>query len=156
MLDQPYFVERKLELLKFLCARHSIPRTDWIHVYCHDGKVALPKKKEIRMAVMTKGLEDAKAKIEAAKPYVLVGLGRLPCEVLTIASILSTKAGTCWETKLWGKVWISYSPDAALYNPGLIVQISRIIKYAAQDAGIETKPVQVPMFRFEEYEFKHK
>lgn len=100
-------------------------------------------------------LDKAKEKIRLSKG-VLACLGRLPCEAFTGASILSTKAGTCWDTIEWGNVWVSYSPDAALYDPSLVVQISRIIKYAARDAGIQTESANIPMFRWEEYEFKHK
>ena len=156
LMDQPYYTERKLALLKFLCAKLSIKREDWFHLYCCPKDKTLSKKKDLRRIELRGDLEKVKEEIAKAGEHIIVGLGRLPCEVLTGASILSSKAGACWDTKKWGTVWISYSPDAALYDPGLIVQISRTIMLAANQAGLDPKPApNIPMFPFEEYEYKH-
>jgi hypothetical protein len=158
VLDLPYYTERKKALVEWVCKRLSIPRESWSPVYCYDfrKKEELPKTKKERSKVVSKKLEVIEPKPdESSYPYVLVGLGEFACEYLLGASRVGTKAGTYWDTKKYGKVWISWSPDRALYDPGLVVQISRVIRLAAREAGIETKfNPNIPMFQWEEYELK--
>jgi hypothetical protein len=153
ILDLPHYRQRKLELLTFLLRRHSINREDWVHTYCFSGtKESLPGRKKDRLQEILPDLRKAEEFIRLNQPCVVVGFGSLPCEFLTGAGVLSTKAGTWWDTKKFGRVWITHSPEAALYKPDLVVQISRTIRRAAEQAGIETKPADIPMFKWVEYE----
>ena len=152
ILDLPHYRQRKLELLTFLLRRHSINREDSVDAFCFLGtQESLPGRKKNRLREIFPDLSKADEFIRLNQPCVVVGFGRLP-EFLTGASVLSTKAGTWWDTKKFGRVWITHSPEAALYKPDLVVQISRVIKFAAGQAEIETKPNNIPMFRWVEYE----
>jgi hypothetical protein len=157
LMDLPYYAERKLALLKWLCSRWSIKREDWHELYCYNVKIkaAIPKKKQDRLAMPD--LVKAEDNIKATSNYLVIGLGKHSCEFLTGASLLNSRVGGCWNTKKFGEVWITYSPDAALYDPNLVVPIFGVIGMAAEEAGIKVKAdPKVPMFTWEEYEFKHR
>lgn len=125
------------QLLKMLLARLSIKRTDWVHAYCYDGlKQDVPATKPRREGMIS---PEALERIKANQPCVVIGLGKLACEYLTGASLVSTRAGTFWENPLYGTVWITYSPDAALFDPTLVVSIYGVLAKAAAWAGIETQ-----------------
>src|SRR4029077_1677326 len=141
------------QLLQMLMRRLSIIREDWVHDYCCEDKDILPKKKKERLMVLAANIRRIRELIRLNNPCVVVGMGKLPCEVLTDASLVSAKAGTCWRTRDFGKVWITYSPDAALYDPGVVVDIYGVLAAAAKAAGIITEfNPNIPMFNFEEYE----
>jgi hypothetical protein len=136
-----------------LVNRLSIPRSDWVHDYCCLNKEGLPKKKKERQKALAPNIESLQHNIRLREPCIIVGMGKLPCEVLTGASLVSTKAGTCWKTKNYGKVWITYSPDAALFDPALTVDIYGVLAKAARAAGIATRfDKSVKMFSWEDYE----
>lgn len=162
VLDLPHYMEKKLrqplahdggKILKMCLARLSIPRESWVHTYCYQGdKEELPKKKQDRLDKMAPDLLKAKEFIRLNQPCVVLGLGRIACEFLTGASIISTRAGTCWKTPKYGKVWITNSPDAALFDPGMVVDIYGVIAKAAEAANIPTKfDPTIPLFDWSEY-----
>lgn len=162
LLDSIHYMEQRLrrplghgggQLLQMLLKRLSIRREDWVHEYCCENKEELPKKKKERLQALLENIRRVKERIRMNEPCIIVGMGKLSCEVLTDASLVKSRAGTCWRTKDFGKVWITYSPDAALFDPPLVVEIYGVIAKAAEAAGIpiEFNP-KVPMFDFEQYE----
>ena len=125
------------QLLRMLMARLSIERTDWVHTDCDPEGRQLGGKKEHRLEMLdTKAIY---ARIDLHQPCVVVGMGRLSCEFLTGASLISRRAGTCWFNDILDEVWICYSPDAALRDPKETVGIYGVLAKAAEKAGIETR-----------------
>lgn len=162
VLDQMHYMEKKLreplsheggKLLRMLISRLSIERKDWVHTYCFSGdKAMLPKQKKKRLDALSLDRRKLHLFIDVNQPCVVVGLGRLACEILTGASLINSKAGTCWTVPKLGRVWICYGPDAALYDPGMAVEIYGILAKAAEAAGIETKfNREVAMFDWGEF-----
>jgi hypothetical protein len=149
VLDWPHRIERATkeplshgggQLLKAIINRMSIQRGQWVHAYCYNGsKESLPSKKKERRLVMAPDLKRLDSFIKLQRPCVVIGLGKVPCEVLIDASILSMRAGTCWPSDKYGKVWITHSPDSALFDPVLTVGIYGVIAKAAEAAGISIK-----------------
>lgn len=149
------------KLLLFLIKRLSIPRESWVHTYCFLGqKKQLPKKKKERKDFLQQDMERVVEIVEMNLPCVVVGMGKLASECLldNAPSILKKRAGTVWDTnsrfaKLGiERAWISYSTDAALYDPVLAVGISRVIGKAAREAGIEIQLNQdLKMFDWSNY-----
>lgn len=87
-------------------------------------------------------------------------MGRLACECLIGTSAITKRAGTCWKPrKEWiesgfKRVWVSFSPEAALFDPGVAVSITGTIAAAAKATGfvVSTKPQEeVPMFDWSEF-----
>ena len=163
LLDSPHYHERRTkeplshdggQILRMVINRLSIPREAWVYDYCClEDKEHLPKKKKERLMTLSSNIRRVHERIRLNEPCVIVGMGKLPCEVLTDASLVTSKAGTCWRTKDFGKVWITYSPDAALFDPVLIVDIYGVLANAAKAAGIEIEfNPYVPMFNWEAYE----
>jgi hypothetical protein len=90
-------------------------------------------------------LAEARTRLEAewlAQPGTLVGLGWMPCELLTGKgkTKLKDKVGTKWSYVGDGNIvrtaWITYDPDACLYDPALVVDIAAVIVAAVKEAGI--------------------
>ena len=144
------------QLLQMLIRRLSIRREDWVHDYCFIGiKGQLKKKKKERQLQLADDMRRLDVKIHANDPCVVVGMGKLSCEVLTGASLVSAKAGTCWNTEKYGKVWVTYSPDAAMFDPTVVVDIYGVLANAAKAAGIETQlDLSVPMFNWDGFHRK--
>jgi hypothetical protein len=140
-------------LLKFLLRRMSLARGSWSHTYVYKGsKDDLPGKKKERLTFLTDHLTQVNEHINHHLPCVIVGMGKLACEYLTGHSKLIDRAGTCWRTGLYGDVWITYSPDAALFDPVLCVSLYGVLFKAAESAGIEPKfDPSVPMFDWTPY-----
>jgi uracil-DNA glycosylase family 4 len=143
-------------LLRMYIAMLTIDRTDWVHDYCYMGaKKNLPTKKVERLTMLSGDIQRLDSSIELNRPCVIVAMGRLACEVLVGASLIKSRAGTCWHTDKYGKVWVTYPPDAALFDPSLSVDISAVLAKAAEVAGIEVKDnLKIPMFDWEPYEKK--
>lgn len=128
------------KILHMLMSRLSIPRSDWVLARCFAGrKKDLSSKKAERLKQMANDIISLDVLLELNRPCVVVGMGKLPCEVLVNASLLSTRAGSCWRCRFGGKAWITYSPDASLFDPGLVVDMSAVLAKAAEWAKIETK-----------------
>ena len=75
-------------------------------------------------------------------------MGKLAAEVLVGGPYAHKKIGAWWEPK-WQpfgeklgikKVWLTYTAEAALYDPNLAVDITGILDDACEHAGIPTKP----------------
>jgi hypothetical protein len=79
-------------------------------------------------------------------------MGKVACELTTGASLLSTRVCTCWPTEKFGRVWVTYSPDQALYNANLYVDIMAVIQAAAMAAQLDPKPnPKIPKFDWEPF-----
>jgi hypothetical protein len=92
-------------------------------------------------------------------PCVVIGMGKLSSEILAGGSLLKKKVNTYWNPNIiifWSlgidKVWITYNPDAALYNPELLVGMSYVFGHAAREANIPVKfDYELKMFNFSPY-----
>jgi hypothetical protein len=74
----------------------------------------------------------------------MIGLGKVSCECLTGSSELKKRSGTSWKVKsLWKdlteRAWVTYSPEAALFDSVLEVDIAKVIGSAAKKVGIELR-----------------
>src|SRR5262249_53123562 len=128
------------ELLRFMLRRMSLSRQTWTHAYCFRGdKKDIPSKKKERLGFLADHLTAVNQLISANQPCVVVGLGKLACEYLTGHSVISDRAGTCWPTANHGRVWITYAPDAALFDPVLCVSIYGVLFKAAEKANLNPK-----------------
>lgn len=135
-------------LLVWLVRRLSIPREKWNHTYCFMGqKKQIPTKKKLRQTFLAADMVRLRDFLGRNQPCVVVGLGNLTCECLLdgAPSTLKKKEGWSWNTRSRlfkmgiEKAWVSYSPDAALFDASLCVNISRTIGHAARQAGIDIK-----------------
>jgi hypothetical protein len=138
--------------LRWLIERQSILPNQWTHGYCcRKTKKEIPTQKEVRKKFLETSMSILKRDMEEAKRHfgkiVIVGLGKLSCECLLDRIDLSDRAGTYWTgvRPMWydvidegDKVWIANSPDAALFDHVLIVEITRVLKQAARQANIRT------------------
>jgi hypothetical protein len=148
------------KLLIWLVKRLSIPREVWNHTYCFTGqKKQLPTKKKDRVEFLDSHMRKLKEVIRVNSPCVVVGSGKITCECLTGSSVLKRRAGTRWKTNLTfsragvKKVWIMHNTDAALYDPDLIVSMTRVLWKAATEAGIPTQiDYDLKMFDFSNYQ----
>jgi hypothetical protein len=164
LLDSPHPKERREplahdggQLLRMLINRLSISREDWIHDYCRLEIRDLSSKKKQRLEDLHVDIRRLHDQIQLNQPCIVVGMGKLPCEVLTGASLVSKKAGTSWQTKAFGIVWITYAPEAALFDSALVVDIYGVLASAARMAEIPTRfNLKVPMFDWESYEYYRK
>lgn len=148
-------------LLVWIIKRLSIPRDRWNHTYCFTGqKKQLPTKKKDRKLLLAADMQRLIDVVKANQPCVLVGMGKLTCECLLddAPSVLKNWAGTRWGTnQTFSKLgirtaWISYTTDAALFDPELSVGISRVIGKAAAEAGIPIKiNTNLSMFDWDDY-----
>jgi uracil-DNA glycosylase len=141
-------------LLKFLLQRLEIPRESWVHTYCFLGeRKELPNRKKERLETLEPYLAKVERLIDLHKSSTLVGLGRIACEFLTGTPQLISKAGTCWSTsRSKTKAWISYSPEACLFDPGLAVDMTGVLANAAARAGIKTGfNLRLPLFVWEPF-----
>jgi hypothetical protein len=139
------------EMLKWLLASLSIPNDRWRYGYCYRGfKKEIPtqqdERKKFLESSMSYLLEEMKTAQAEVGQLVLVGLGKLACECLMDKVDLKDRAGTYWEQtrKIWfpivmGRIWIARSPEAALFNAVLEIEIIRVLKEAANQASIPTK-----------------
>jgi hypothetical protein len=141
------------KLFKWLIDRQSIGPMNWTFDYCcRKLKKEIPTQKEARKSFLATHMELLhKEMAEAKRVYgeiVIIGLGKLSCECLLDEVDLKNRAGTYWVSsrKLWHDiieegevVWVANSPDAALFDAQLIVEITRVIKMGAKQAGIATK-----------------
>jgi hypothetical protein len=136
-------------LLRWMMQKLSIDREDWVHTYAFQGSwsAKIPTNKRRRKMYLAENIHMDRLVdiIRLNSPCSVVGMGRLSCEVLTGGSILSKKVGADWDSGFpiamrkigVEKVWITYSPDAALYDPGLVVDISRVLGHAAMESNIK-------------------
>jgi hypothetical protein len=88
------------------------------------------------------------------QPVSVVGMGKLSAECLIKGSVLKYKTGSCWGVKPRYRqagvdhAWITYVPDAALYDPALFVDITRVLGKAALEAGIPIEiNYQLPIYK---------
>ena len=83
------------QLLRALLLWMSVRRPHWVHGYCFEGdRSQLSNKKKERLEQMQGDLAKLEERIELNSPCVIVALGKIPCEVLTGASMLGARAGT--------------------------------------------------------------
>jgi hypothetical protein len=152
------------KLLLHTLNRLSIPRDKWFFGYCFEGnKKALPTKKTERQEVLIPHLKLLHGRVTAAKEQLgeirIVGLGKLACECLTGSSELKKRSGTSWKVKkLWQdlteRAWVTYSPENALFDPVVWVDITRVIGSAAQKVGIQIRlktNEELPPFDWSEF-----
>lgn len=150
-------------LLKFLIRRLSIDSNQWKFGYCFEGqKKSLPTHKRERQVMLKTHLARLHERMRIAKeelgPMQIIGAGRLACECFTGSTELKKRSGTTWRPlakwkDIVDKVWICYSPDAALFDAGLAVEITGVLANAAKKAGVSTKTnLSLPMFDWSEYE----
>lgn len=143
------------QFLKWMINRLSIPRDRWVHTYCYEGKARdIPTKAWERKDWLEPHVEALLDFMLANKPCSVVGMGKLAAECLTKGSLLKKRAGTFWGVKPRfflaeiDHAWICQAPDAALYDPGLFVDITRILGKAAREANIDIKiNYELPVFR---------
>jgi hypothetical protein len=121
-------------MLRCLVSRYSLDSSMYDVVYCYDSQ---PPSKLVDRQPMR---DEARKWIEAMwteVPGVLVGLGWMPCEVLTGRGKTKLKhmAGTKWKYvgEIDQAVWITYDPAACLYDPGLVVDISAVVVAAMKE-----------------------
>lgn len=148
-------------LLVWLTRRLTIPREDWLHTYCFSGanKSQIPTIKKDRKEYLEPHIERLLETIKMNSPCVVIGMGKLSSEILAGGSLLKKKVDTYWEPNIMAlrglgvlKVWITYGPDAALYNPELLVGMSYVFCEAAKEANITIKfDYTLPMFDFSTY-----
>jgi hypothetical protein len=154
-------------LLMWLTDSLSLQRgKHWTHSYCfRDQKKFVPTVKEERKRYLTDAMARLHSEMEEARrrfgALVVVGLGKLSCECLLDATDLNAKAGTYWKNvrRMWfdivtDRIWIANSTDAALFDPVLIVEITRVLAKAAEQAGIEIRlrgPDELPVFDWSKY-----
>jgi hypothetical protein len=154
-------------LLMWLTDSLSLQRgRHWIHGYCfRDQKKFLPTRKEDRKKYLAQSMDNLHLQMAEAKQkygkLVVVGLGKLSCETLLGEVNLNDRAGTYWTNyrTMWRdiidkQVWIANSTDAALFDPVLIVEITRVLTMAAWDAGIPTRirlADEIPVFDWSSY-----
>lgn len=126
----------------------GIAREDWVHTYCFSGanKKQIPTIKEERKAYLAEHKERLVNTIQMNTPCVVIGMGKLSSEVLVGGTLLKKTVNTYWHPDIIAfrklgiyKVWITYGPDAALYNPELLVGMSYVVGEAALEAGITVK-----------------
>jgi uracil-DNA glycosylase len=165
MMDYREQLERKPlvhdggRLLRNTLQRISVPRNRWVHGYFFNGqKSQLPTKQAERHEFMLDHVEETREFIASHQPCVIVGMGKLTCECFLRTSTMKWVAGRPWKPRLSfrrdgiKKVWISHSPNAALFDPNLIVDISRVLGLAAREAGIDVKiNFDVKMFEWDDY-----
>jgi hypothetical protein len=76
------------------------------------------------------------------QPGTIVGLGWMPCELLTGKgkTKLKDKVGTKWSyVNNACTAWITYDPDACLFDPALVVEIAAVLVAAGREAGISMR-----------------
>lgn len=150
------------KLLVWLIKRLSIPREEWIHTYLFGGanKKSIPTVKQLRKEFLAPHVERLLDTIKMNSPCVVIGMGKLSSEILAGGSLLKKKVNTHWEPNIMilrrlgiNRVWITYGPDAALYDPGLLVGMSYVFFEAAKEANITIKfDYTLPMFDFHKYQ----
>lgn len=136
------------KLLKHILDRLSILQ-NVSHTYIYPKtKQSIPTKKQDRLQFLYDSgfIQNLKSEIKASNAREIVAMGSLACEVFTGASRITEKEGTCWRfCKGWqdigyNKVWVSLAPDACLFDAGQMVNVQRVLRVAAIQAGIEVKP----------------
>jgi hypothetical protein len=145
----------------WLLKRMGIKREDWVHTYCFGGanKNQIPTTKEERRAYLAPYKERLVDTIQMNVPCVVIGMGKLSSEILAGGSLLKKKVNTYWHPNIIAfrglgidKVWITYGPEAALYNPELLVGMSYVIGEAAIEANITIKfDYTLQIFDFSKY-----
>lgn len=143
------------QFLKWLINRLSIPRDRWVHTYCYEGKASdIPTKAWERKTWIEPHLDALLDFMMFHKPCSVVGMGKLAAECLTKGSLFKRRVGAYWGVKPRYRqvgidhAWITYMPDAALFDPRLFVDMTRIIGKAAREADIEIEiNYQLPIFR---------
>lgn len=154
-------------MLRFLFDRLSIPRMYWEHTYAYRGqKKEIPTRKKERWSFLTTAMLDLDRFIQQRRDtptrsnVEVLAMGRLACECLVGSSAIGKKAGTCWKPRReWSesgfkRVWVSFSPEAALFDPGVAVSITGTIAAVAKATGfvVATKShKEVPMFDWSEF-----
>lgn len=133
----------------------SIPRDRWIHTYVFEGNIkSIPTKAWERKRFLDPHIDALKDFMVSNSPCSVVGMGKLSSECLTKGSVLKKRVGTYWGVKPRfmeagvDHAWITNVPDAALYDPALFVDITRILGKAAQEAEIDIKiNYELPIYR---------
>jgi hypothetical protein len=113
----------------------------WTAERCAQPCRRLPRRKEERLALATSYYERLLRRSRAGQVNgVIVGLGQMPCELLTGASRISLKANCSWEHPEFGHVWVTFSPDYAIATDmALLPDISATFTLAGREYGIETR-----------------
>jgi|SRR5271165_1054780 len=148
------------ELLAWLVRRLSIDRTQWVKTYCYPkNRKTLPKKKRERQKRLAPYVDRLVEFIEYNEPCVLIGMGKLSSEVLLGVTMIKKVTGSKRRTQLpfmlmenHREAWIVDSPNAALFDPNLAVNISQIIWAAALEAGLPAEiDYNVRLFDWSKY-----
>jgi hypothetical protein len=135
------------ELLSWMVRRLSIGREQWVQTYCYPkNRKTLPTVKWKREKVLAPYVDLLMETIRRNEPCVIVGMGKLASEVLLGVIQIKKVTGTQWRPKLafarlegHDRIWIVHSPNAALFDPNLAVEISQVIWQAGMEAGIRTE-----------------
>lgn len=143
------------QLLTWMIRRLSIPRDRWVHTYCYEGnKKSIPSKLWKRKGFLDPHVDALLDFATKNSPCSVVAMGKFSTEVLIGGSLLKRKVGAEWDTRPKfrkigiEKAWVTYMPDAALYSPDLVVDITRMLMCAAHEAHIKTKiDYSLPVFR---------
>jgi hypothetical protein len=126
-----------VRMLKLILSRYGI-NEGYCMVFCYEETP--PSRIKERAGLLT----EARTRLEGVwlkQPGTVVGFGWEACELLTGKgkTKLKDKVGTKWSYingNILRTAWISYSCDACLFDPALVVDISAVILVAAREAGI--------------------
>jgi len=149
------------KLLAWLLRRLSIPleRRSLAYVFSGGSSALVPKRKRERQSFLAPHIETLAETVRQAQPCSVVAMGVLACEVLEGSSVLKKRAGTYWpagarfQAAGLRNVWVTRLPEAALANPALCVEISRMLGHAALEARLTPKvDASLQMFDFLRYE----
>jgi hypothetical protein len=167
------------ELLQFCLERNSIGveqlvlnRAGGPFHYCYLHTPA--SRSADREAERSARMLQLREQIQQAGPFQIIGFGWAACDTLFPVgkSGMKDRIECAWplvpdyliesipnlddyprecriRDKLLARAYLTYDPFAALYDPNLAVDISRVLEKAAKKAGIETKSnLEVPMFNW--------
>lgn len=129
-----------VRLLKHVLHRYSLFADKYIIEYVYETMPPTQAKQRKLMAA------EARERLEAGwleEPGPVIGLGWIPCEILTGRgkTKLKDRVGTRWiyVGSIDRPVWVCNDPAACLYNPNLVVDIAAVIRAAGKEAGFEMK-----------------
>jgi hypothetical protein len=132
------------ELLGWIVRRLSIKREQWSQAFCYPkNRKHLSTRKWLREKELEPYVEKLVETIRRNEPCVIVGMGKLASEVLLGITMIKKVTGTKWRSKLrfarmegHEALWITHSPNAALFDPNLAVEISQVVWQAALEAEL--------------------
>ena len=145
-------------LLRWMLDRLSISRDAWVHTYVSQDAAVLPTTKAERLEYLDEYRKDLLQFLYQHRPFKVICMGKLACEALLDVSSNKYKIGL-YEEPLYSfvqagakRVWITYTPDAALFDPEKVVDISRVVWRACIQAGIECRiDYSLPMYDWSKY-----